>query len=174
MAARGFSLRGGGSRMKPNALRKSTVDGARVFAEKQIFSRTDELLALVLAELQAIHGLLEQQRRPSSLTRSDGKQLSRLLPVIGGVFGSESFLARELFERDAPALRIVLDGLSTKAIGQLFKRAENIPVDGFMVQSDGTELNTVLWRVVRVDGFVGEGNRIVPPRTGGAAVNSAS
>src|SRR5687768_15733086 len=122
--------------------------------QQQVIATVIDLLGRLVEGQQRIIVLLEQHRCQASLTRADRKQLSRLLPVIGGVFGSELFLARELSERDAPALQIVLEGLSTKAIGQLFKRAENIPVEGYMVQSNGTELNTVLWRVVRVDGFV--------------------
>ena len=118
----------------------------------------------VVAELRAIRQLLEAAARPScSLSRSDRATLARLLPPIAGVFGSELFLVRDLFDSDAPALRLVLSGLTTNQVGRLFRRGEWQAIDGYLVQSEGSELNTVLWRVVQY-GVVGDRSLTVPPR----------
>lgn len=103
----------------------------------------------VLAELRAIRQLLERQQRPSSLTRADRTALARLLPAVGGVFGSDLFMVRELFESTAAAVRLVLEGCNPKQVGRLLRRAEGVPIAGLMVQRDGSELHAALWRIVR-------------------------
>jgi hypothetical protein len=119
--------------------------------------------AEMMAELQAIRGLLEQRSRPG-LSRIDRARLARMLPAIAGVYGSDLFVTRELFERDAPAIRLVLAGLNPKQVGRLFARADGQPIDGYLIESQGSETNVRLWRVMQVDGFPAVRNLTVPPR----------
>src|SRR5687767_14521074 len=73
----------------------------------------EALLHELVAEVRGLRQDL-RARTPSSLSRSDRLALSRILPAIGGVIGSELFAVRELFASEAPALRVVLPGLTAK------------------------------------------------------------
>jgi hypothetical protein len=117
---------------------------------------TDPLLAALLevliAEVRGLRADLARDRRPRRvLSRADCAYLSRLLPVIAGVF-NEPFLTRDLFESDAPALRFVLQGWTPIRIGRLFQRAEGEVIDGHVIERDGAELHATLWRVLLVPG----------------------
>jgi hypothetical protein len=72
-----------------------------------------------------------------------------LLPAAGGVFGSEPFLTRDLFESDAAAVKVVTCGLNVRQVGRLFRRGEGQAIDGYMIQRDGEELNAILWRILK-------------------------
>jgi hypothetical protein len=118
------------------------------------------LEALLRELLGEVKGLRLDLRKPVtdrgrvSLSRADRELLGRLLPAIGGVFGSEPFLARDLFEHDsaAAALRLVSAALKPRQLGRLFQRAVDIPISGYMVVRAGDELHTRLWRVLEVPG----------------------
>jgi hypothetical protein len=113
----------------------------------------DAALALqreILAELRAIRHLLEHRGRPASLSRADQELLGRLLPAITGALGSALFTTKELFEIDAPGVRLVITGLTSTRIGRLFRRAEGQQVDGYLVQRAGAEAHAAVWQVVRV------------------------
>jgi hypothetical protein len=104
----------------------------------------------VLLELRAIRAALEHPHRPvSALSRADRAVLARLLPAAGGVFGSEPFLTRDLFETDAAAVKVVTRGLNVRQVGRLFRRGEGQAIDGYMIQRDGAELNAILWRILK-------------------------
>ncbi len=92
--------------------------------------------------------LLAACPRPT-LRRADRTRLASILPAVTGVFGSEPFATRDLFEQAAPALDIVLAGMNTKSIAQLFSRSAGQDIEGYVVQHAGRELNAKLWRVVR-------------------------
>jgi hypothetical protein len=128
---------------------------------------TDTLAAwqAVLVELRAIRQLLERDRRPSPLTRRDRDRLALLLPAIGGVFGSELFLTRDVFESEAAALQLVRRGLNAKQVGRLLRRAADTPIDSYMVTRQGTEAGAVLWRLVQVPEFPAMENLSVPHAT---------
>jgi hypothetical protein len=103
----------------------------------------------VLGELRQIRQLLERQQRPvSALSRADRALLGRLLPAIAGALGSESFTSRDLAADSSPGLRLVLRGLSVKQIGRLLSRAEGIPLEGWVIERCGVEINVTLWRAV--------------------------
>ena len=106
--------------------------------------RLEARLTAIEAKLDA---LLERQRPESSLSRADRETLEKLLPAIVGALGSEPFASRDLPEASA-GVRLVLRGLSVKQIGRLLARAEGVPIDGFVVQRDGVEINVQLWRVL--------------------------
>lgn len=129
----------------------ATVTRAPMQPAQRIGSDSDPILealrALVTGQ-QRIIALLEQQRRPSRLTRCDREQLARVLPVIVAAFGSELFTVREVYEHDSAGLRLVLAGVSRKQLGRLLQRAEGAIVDGFAVQRDGSEVGAVLWRIL--------------------------
>jgi hypothetical protein len=116
-----------------------------------IDSGTLDTIALLVAELVTeVRGLrsdLRRDRPVSTLSRDDRALLARVLPAIAGARGSEPFASRDLAE-DVPALRVVLRGLSVKSIGRLLSRAKGIPIDGWIVERYGTEINVVLWRVL--------------------------
>jgi len=109
----------------------------------------EALLRELVAGQRQIIQLLEQQRRPSHPTREDRDRLAAILPAIAGALGSEAFASRDLVSDDAaPALRVVLAGLTVKSIGRLLARAEGTPINGYMVERCGVEINVTLWRVV--------------------------
>lgn len=124
---------------------------------------TESWQRAVLDALRAIRAALEQRPRPSHLTRGDRDRLAAILPAAGGVFGSELFLTRDLFASEAAALRLVLRGLNPMQVGRLFRRADGQAIDGYLMQRVGCELNTALWRIVRVHGFPEVSNLTVPP-----------
>jgi hypothetical protein len=100
--------------------------------------------------LAAIRQALEQQRRPSSLSRRDRELLVAMLPAVAGALGSDPFASRDLAADSSPGLRLVLRDLSVKQIGRLLARAEGIPIEGWLVERCGVEINVALWRVVAV------------------------
>jgi hypothetical protein len=125
-----------------------------------------ELLRELVAGQRQIIELLERQGRPpKSLSREDRALLARLLPAIGGVMASELFVTRELFEHEAPALRVALGGLTVRKVGRLFQRGEGQLVEGYRIQREGDELHVALWRVVQVPEFLSATNLQVPPAT---------
>src|SRR5262245_3873238 len=111
-------------------------------------STTDALLRIVISELRGLRRDLAGQR-PLSLTRADRVVIGNLLPAIGGTFGSELFIVRELFEHESAALHLLLHDVNAKQLGRLFRRAEGQPVGGYVIERGGEELHCVLWRVVQ-------------------------
>jgi hypothetical protein len=105
-----------------------------------------------------------EYRTQSTLSREDRARLARLLPAIAGALGSEPFLARDLFEHAAPAVRLVRRGLTPRRIGRLFRRAAGEAVAGYLVEAVDVELGAVLWRVVQVAEFPENEKVSVPPR----------
>lgn len=112
----------------------------------------EALLREILAEVRGLRADFALQRQaPRSarlLSRDDRALLARLLPAIAGVLGSEQFTSRDLAATSAPGLRFVLRGLSVKSIGRLLSRSEGVPIDGWLVERCGVEINVALWRVV--------------------------
>lgn len=104
------------------------------------------LLETLIAEVRGLRADLVRDRRPRrDLSRADRDRLSRLLPAIAGAFGSEPFTVNELLER--PAVQVVADGLAPAALGQLLQRARSVPLHGYVVESDSTELHRRVWRL---------------------------
>jgi hypothetical protein len=87
----------------------------------------------VMRELLTLRTLVErlQTRRPA-LSRADRDLLAKLLPAVGGAFGS---------------VRVVVRGLSVKQIGQLLARSVGTPINGLVIERAGSELSACLWRV---------------------------
>jgi len=145
-----------------------TSKSARPAPESALSDVLADVVALLrdlVAEVRALRSdQARSSRRSSSLTREDRVLLARLLPAIGGTFGSELFVARELFEHDSAALHVVLRGLNARRVGRLLRRGEGHPIDGYLIQRDGHELHATLWRIVKVPEFSGDGNLTVPPR----------
>jgi hypothetical protein len=113
-------------------------------------SPVEALLRELVEGQRRIVQLLERDRRPSPLSRGDRTILARLLPAIGGALGSEEFTSRDLACHSASGLRLVLRRLSAKSIGRLLARADGVPIDGWLVERCGVEINVALWRVVAV------------------------
>lgn len=109
---------------------------------------TLDALARAIADLHAkVDRLLS--RRALTLRRGDRAQLEKILPAVAGAIGSTEFLARELPAHASAAVRLVVRGLSVKALGRLLARAEGVPIDGFVVQRVGVEVNVAIWKIVR-------------------------
>jgi hypothetical protein len=103
-----------------------------------------ELLRELVALQRQILAAIERQHRPiSGLSRDDARLLAKLLPAAGGVFGSEPFLARDLFDSEAAAVKLVTRGLNVRQVGRLFRRGEGQAIDGYAIQRDGEELNAI-------------------------------
>ena len=94
----------------------------------------------------ALHAHLLRVRQPAShLRRRDWDRLARILPAAAGLWGSQLFTSRDVVA--APALRVVVGGLSPKSVGRLLARGAGIPIDGYLVQKHGVELRVALWSV---------------------------
>jgi hypothetical protein len=107
-----------------------------------------ELLTAILGELRFIRQALERGQR-SPLKQFDREALGRLLPAIGGVLGGEHFLAAEIEAHQAPAIRVARRSLNAKQLGRLFRRANGIPVEGYMVSEQSSEGGAILWQVLK-------------------------
>jgi hypothetical protein len=106
-----------------------------------------EALESVVAEQGHRIGALERAR--CRLSRGDHLALARLLPVIVGVYGSETFTARDLTTDPAAGIRIVVGDRSAKSLGRLLARAaEAGAIDGLLVERAGQQINVTGWRVV--------------------------
>jgi hypothetical protein len=110
------------------------------------------LLRELVAEVRGLRADMRERRqddRSVNLSRKDRAVLAKLLPAAGGVFGSEPFLTRDLFESDAAAVKLVTRGLNVRQVGRLFRRGEGHAIDGYAIQRDGEELNAILWRILK-------------------------
>jgi hypothetical protein len=132
------------------------------------------LLRALIEKIDTLTALVEHRRPASTLSRIDRERLARMLPAIGGVYGSDPFLVRELFESDKAAIRLVRTGLNAKKIGRLFRRAERQAIGGYLVESQGTETHATLWRVLEVPEFPPVRNLLVSPRRDAGLVYSGS
>jgi hypothetical protein len=126
--------------MAATALRHAPADSTNTIAT---------LLRELIAEVRGLRADQRERRPVSALSRSDRALMARLLPPAGGVFGSEPFLTRDLFESDAAAVKLVLRGLNVRQVGRLFRRGEGQAIDGYTIQRDGAELNAILWRILK-------------------------
>jgi len=111
-----------------------------------------EVLRELVAEVRGLRSDLAQRHAPTptpTLSRADCDRLSRVLPAISGVYGSQPFACRDLVDEDAPpALRLVTAGMDARSIGSLFARAVDHVVDAYLVERCGDELHARLWRVL--------------------------
>ena len=82
------------------------------------------------------------------MTRTDRAVLARLLPAVGGVYGAETFTARDLVEDDRPAVRLVVRGRSVKRLAKLLARADGLAIDGLTLHRMGLECQITTWRIV--------------------------
>jgi hypothetical protein len=111
----------------------------------------DERLDRIERMQRQILQLLERRERPASvLTRADVAVLRRLLPAVVGALGSLPFASRDLVSDESPGIKLVLQGCSVKTIGRLLSRAAGIPIDNWIVERCGAELQVTLWRVLGV------------------------
>ena len=127
-------------------------------AARRLASAGDDEMLLVLREIRdelRLHRLEHASHATPRLSRADRAYLAKLLPAIGGAFGSELFFCRDVIESDSPAVRLVRGKLTAKALGKLFSRATGVPVAGYLVTTDGVEAGANLWRVKQVLGGSG-------------------
>jgi hypothetical protein len=119
---------------------------ARIYTGCETDAQLVALLETVIAEIRTLRADLGRDRRPRrGLSRADEDRLSRVLPALAGCFGSEPFTVAEAFEQ--PAVRVVTAGLAAPACGQLLQRARGVPVAGYVIESDATELHRRVWRL---------------------------
>jgi hypothetical protein len=115
------------------------------FKKEKVGSTSVEDVRLRLAAVERRLSVLERGRAP--ICRADHDALARILPAVAGVFGSNLVAVRELFEHEAPGLRVVLRGRSSRAVGRLFARAVGQDVNGYIVERVSVERHAALWRV---------------------------
>ncbi len=107
-------------------------------------SDLNEILRGILDRLTAIEDLLQ----PVRCTAADVEALNRLLPAVGGLFGSSPSRTRELLVD--PAIRALYSG-SLQSLGMLFSRAadDGAEAGGLRLERVCKEHGAMLWRVVR-------------------------
>lgn len=104
------------------------------------------LLEVLIAEVRGLRAdLVRDHCPPRGLSRADRERLSRVLPAIAGAVGGEPFTVAEALEQ--PAVRVVAAGLAPAALGRLLQRARGLPLYGYVVESDATELHRRVWRL---------------------------
>jgi hypothetical protein len=104
--------------------------------------RIEYLLSAILDELRKLN-----ERRPS--TDRDRAYLLRLLPAWAGSFGSQAVSALDL--RSDPAIRELLDNMSTKRIGNLLAKAADseTAIASYMVSRSKRERGHMLWVLMK-------------------------
>lgn len=124
------------------------------------------LVPLVEILIDEVRGLRADLRRDrpttSTLSRGDRERMAAILPAAAGVLGSEQFNSADICESDEPALRLVSKGLNSRQLGRLLRRAAGRPIDGYMVQREGSAAGVALWRIFEVPGFSGNKKVLVP------------
>ena len=125
-----------------------TADGVDASTPLALLRELVDLQRQDVALLQQILAALEPHRRPSPVTRTDRAVLARLLPAVVGVYGGETFSARDLCEDDRPAVRLVVRGQSVKRLAKLLARADGLAIDGLTLQRMGLEYQVTTWRIV--------------------------
>jgi hypothetical protein len=114
--------------------------GSSALLEK-IFGELRELRAEV-AEIRAL-------LRPRRCSSADIETLGRLLPAIGGKFGSDFFTTKGILS--VAAIREVTRK-SIGAVGALLSRAsaDALSIAGLIVERVGREHGSTVWRVLQV------------------------
>ena len=106
------------------------------------------LLRELVTEVRGLRADLTRNRRPSPLTRGDRAVLATMLPAVVGVYGAETFTARDLFEDDRPAVQLVVRDHSVKRLAKLLARANGLAIDGLRLHRMGLEDQVTTWRIV--------------------------
>lgn len=124
-----------------------------------------DVLALVLAELAAVHRAVVDLTAARALADHDVVAGQRLLPAIYSAVGRRSFLTGELVlvARHDAGLRTAieattgpLDGGSGRRLGRLLRRLQGVPLAGIVVDAIGTERSGLIWML---RGFAGDETR---------------
>ena len=74
--------------------------------------------------------------------------LERLLPALGGSFGSDAWTVSEL--TSDRVLSALLAPLNCRKTGKLLSRSIGKNINGYSLERMGDERGVALWRVVRV------------------------
>lgn len=100
---------------------------------------------LALQDLRQRIEALEQ--KAASISREDRELLSRLLPSLGGAFGSEPFFVWQAADDSV----ITESGLDAAAVGSLLSRATKSGTDfaGYVVRRTGTKHGAARWKILR-------------------------
>jgi hypothetical protein len=104
-------------------------------------------LAREVAELRRRMDVYEQR---AGLSAADVERLTKILPAISGLIGSNEFMVRDVMT--ARSIAMVFEGLSARSLGRLFRRAERRPIDGLIVEQYAEEAGQVLWTVREIIG----------------------
>lgn len=120
---------------------------------------TDARIAQTDARIAQLEAIESARRRPT-LARGDRDVLARLVPALGGLYGSSAWLASEAVQH--PGLAVLIGGWKSVRLGKLLRRliASGGVLDGYLVEAIGREGNAVLWHVLKVleDGTSGTSN----------------
>jgi hypothetical protein len=106
------------------------------------------LLRELVTEVRGLRADIRERRPVSALSRADRATLAKLLPAIVGVYGPETFSARDLAEDDRHAVQLVVQGRSPKQLGKLFSKADGIAIDSLMLQRQGLEFQVTTWQII--------------------------
>lgn len=117
-----------------------------------------ELLGQILHRLDEIAEALRPRAR-SPLSRADKATLRTLLPAIASSVQDANFLVHELMAHSSndAQLKSAIDAAlgaggksRTRSLGRLLARAENVAIEGHIVERLGPTRDGVLWEVRRV------------------------
>ena len=103
-----------------------------------------ESLTTIRKELAEIRGILQ----PRKCSEADIASLTRLLPAIGGTFGSNPCTTKEIMSD--PGIRGVLP-MSNGSVGMLLSKAasDRVVIGDLQVEQLPKEHGASLWKVVR-------------------------
>src|SRR5262245_24097901 len=107
---------------------------------------SDELLRQILDRLEAIEAQLNGRRLLSETERA---ALERLLPALAGRFGSDVFTTRDVLSDVVLRSLVSANGNASQMLGNLFRKAVGVEIDGLMVRRVGQQSHAVLWTIVR-------------------------
>jgi len=84
------------------------------------------------------------------VSRADAARLVLLLPALAGVLGSAAFIATEVIQSPAAAIRAARGDLTARRLGHLLRRASRCaPVEGYVVRRLGEEERGAIWGIYR-------------------------
>jgi hypothetical protein len=102
----------------------------------------------VLGEINARLDRIESKLAPrQELRPSDSAILAKVLPALGGKFGSSVFTTKEVLSD--PVFKELFGSLNRKQVGKLLARSVHRDIGGLCVSRVSMEDNVALWSVVR-------------------------
>lgn len=108
---------------------------------------TDDKLDLILRGIEELRQRAPHQKR--GLVFSEYQLLQKLLPALGATFGEAVFTVHDVLEN--PVFRAMLNGTTSKRLGNLFSRAEGWKIGKHRLSRSGSfDDHVTLWNVLEV------------------------